>query len=90
MRYIRGIVPTLAGVDFWGGFKAAHIFPLAYEVHWIDHGYGRWITVQPDEAGSINSVQNGLLFDSGVHQLFDAYALSINPDVCVSYIYIKD
>ncbi|KAF2817134.1 uncharacterized protein BDZ99DRAFT_456916 [Mytilinidion resinicola] len=74
------IVPTLAGVDYWDGFEAVHIFPLAYEGHWVDQGYGRWITVQPAEGGSINSVQNGLLLDSAIHQLFDAYAISINPD----------
>ncbi|KAF2185832.1 hypothetical protein K469DRAFT_707505 [Zopfia rhizophila CBS 207.26] len=74
------IVYTLDGFDFWTGFEAAHVFPLAYEGHWIDHDYGRWITIQPTKGGSINSVQNGLLLDSAVHQLFDAYDISINPD----------
>ncbi|KAF1815295.1 hypothetical protein P152DRAFT_455016 [Eremomyces bilateralis CBS 781.70] len=73
-------VPILAGIELWDGFEAAHIFPLAHEGHWINHSYGRWITIQPAKGGSINSVQNGLLLDSAVHQLFDAYAISINPD----------
>jgi len=66
----------------WRGFEAAHIFPLAYEGHWNDNGYGRWITIPPenDKGGSINSVQNGLLLRSDIHQLFDGYDLSINPD----------
>lgn len=39
----------------------------------------------PDTGGTINSVQNGLLLRSDIHQLFDFYDFSINPDVCVSY-----
>ncbi|KAF1808140.1 hypothetical protein P152DRAFT_469182 [Eremomyces bilateralis CBS 781.70] len=69
-----------AQFDRWDGFEAAHIFPVAYEDHWKDHGYEHWITIQPDNGGAINSVQNGLLLDSAVHQLFDNYILSINPD----------
>ncbi|KAF2187479.1 hypothetical protein K469DRAFT_705164 [Zopfia rhizophila CBS 207.26] len=38
------------------------------------------ITIQSAKGGSINSVQNGLLLDCTVHQLFDAYDISINPD----------
>jgi HNH endonuclease len=88
---ISGItVPTFRGTSFWDGFEAAHIFPLAYEGHWIDQNYGRWITIPLSTGGSINSVQNGLLLSSEIHQLFDAYAISINPDVRISYIYIKD
>ena len=66
---------------FFEGFEAAHIFPLAYEGHWQDHKYGRWITQVPEVGGKINSVQNGLLLSNEVHQLFDTYCLSINPDV---------
>jgi hypothetical protein len=76
-------VYTFDGVDFWEGFEAAHIFPLAYEGYWINRDYGRWITDQPTIGGSINSVQNGLLLDSTIHHLFDAYDISINPDVCL-------
>ena len=63
------------------GFEAAHIFPLAYEGHWIDYNFGRWITQVPEVGGSINSVQNGLLLSNEVHHLFETYCLSINPDV---------
>ncbi|KAF2187860.1 hypothetical protein K469DRAFT_704822 [Zopfia rhizophila CBS 207.26] len=73
-------VVTADGFDFWDGLEAAHIFPLAYEGHWIDNDFGRWITVQPARGGSINSVQNGLLLRSDVHQFFDGYVISINPD----------
>ncbi|KAI4133790.1 MAG: hypothetical protein LQ347_002063 [Umbilicaria vellea] len=66
--------------DDWTGFEAAHVFPIAYEGHWIEHGYSRWITVQPQSGGTINSVQNGIMLNSIVHQLFDCYNLSINPD----------
>ena len=75
----------------WDGFEAAHIFPLAFEGLWNDYNYSCWITnpLNGEEinGGKINSVQNGLLLRSDIHQLFDMYTLSINPDVCI-YIYI--
>lgn len=71
-------------VFYYSGFQAAHIFPLAYEQQWRDYNLHRWITQQPEKGESINSVQNGLLLDNGIHQLFDDYSLSINPDVCIS------
>ena len=83
-------VLTFNGITFWEKFDAAHIFPLAYEGHWNYQNYGRWITIQPDQGGSINSIQNGLLLERGIHSQFDAYLIAINPDVCTSYIYMKD
>jgi hypothetical protein len=49
-------------------------------------GLSRWISIPPETeaAGTINSVQNGMLLKSDLHQLFDNYAFSINPDVCIS------
>jgi HNH endonuclease len=76
-----------ADLEDWTGFEVAHVFPLAYEGHWAEQGYSRWITIPPESGGMINSVQNGLLLRSDIHQLFDSYNLSINPDVstpCVS------
>ena len=67
----------------WRGFEAAHIFPLAYEAHWIEYGYGQWITIQPNTGGSIDSVQNGILLRKDIHALFDGYDISINPDVSI-------
>lgn len=67
----------------WSGFEAAHVFPLAHEGHWQQRNFGRWITIPPARGGSISSVQNGILLRSDIHQLFDMYNLSINPDVCV-------
>ena len=87
---ISGEKAVGASFDDWTGFEAAHIFPLAYEGHWIKHGYDRWITIRPELGGTINSVQNGMLLDSAVHQLFDSYNLSINPDVWMRCILIKD
>jgi hypothetical protein len=72
-----------SGAFQWWGFEAAHIFPLAYEGYWKQHNFGRWISLQPERGGSINSVQNGLLLRSDIHQLFDGYAFSINPNVCI-------
>ncbi|EXJ66399.1 uncharacterized protein A1O5_10551 [Cladophialophora psammophila CBS 110553] len=73
-------VPSIGGVDFWGRFEAAHIFPLAKEDYWRAHNYGRWITIEPAQGGSINSVQNGILLRSDMHHEFDAFNISINPD----------
>ncbi|KAF8859306.1 hypothetical protein BDZ45DRAFT_589974 [Acephala macrosclerotiorum] len=70
--------------DEWWGFEAAHIFPLAYEQHWREYNYGRWISTPPNgeeiKGGKINSVQNGLLLRGDIHQGFDMYKFSINPD----------
>ena len=71
------------GVRKWKVFQAAHIFPLAYESHWKSHNYGRWITMPAVNGETINSKQNGLLLRADIHQLFDDYSLSINPDVCM-------
>ncbi|KAH8650824.1 HNH endonuclease-domain-containing protein [Tricladium varicosporioides] len=70
--------------DKWTGFEAAHIFPLAFEGLWKEYNYGRWIKSPSNgeeiKGGKINSVQNGLLLSSDIHQLFDMYEFSINPD----------
>ncbi len=71
--------------DNWTGFEAAHIFPLAHEQHWKNSNDDHWISIIPDIGGSINSVQNGILLRSDIHQLFDMYWFSINPDVFYNY-----
>ncbi|XTI92473.1 hypothetical protein V2W45_1472037 [Cenococcum geophilum] len=59
---ISGIeVTSYRGEFSYTGFEAAHVFPLAYEGHWIDNNCSRWITIPPEKGGTINSVQNGLL-----------------------------
>ena len=70
-------------LGIWICFEVAHIFPLAYEDHWNKSNYSRWITVPPpnESDGSIHSVQNGMLLSADMHALFDAYGVSINPDV---------
>jgi hypothetical protein len=73
-----------APYNVWTGFEAAHIFPLAYEDQWKDGKFPRCISIHPTTGGSINSVQNGMLLSGTIHTLFDAFAFSINPDVCVS------
>jgi len=58
----------------WRDFEVAHFFPLAYEGHWMEHNYDRWITIPPatESAGSINSVQNGMLLREDIHTLLTA------------------
>jgi predicted restriction endonuclease len=81
---VSGKEAKRAQFNTWSGFEAAHIFPLGYKDHWDNHNYRRWISLRPETGGTINSVQNGLLLRSDIHQLFDCYAFSINPDVCIS------
>jgi len=76
---ISGTVNIAAPFDIWAGFEAAHIFPLEKESLWIQWNYGRWITDDTTGVSKINSLQNGLLLDARVHQLFDQYLLSVNP-----------
>jgi hypothetical protein len=80
---VSGKVASNAFRNIWTGFEAAHVFPLAYEGHWNANDYGRWIAVPPldQNSGTINSVQNGLLLRSDLHQLFACYHFSINPNV---------
>ncbi|PGG98320.1 hypothetical protein GX51_06882 [Blastomyces parvus] len=78
---VTGVL-NLFGSVRWTGFKTAHVFPLQHERIWTDQGYGRWVTNMENEveASRINSTQNGLLLRSDIHELFDLYLLSINPD----------
>jgi hypothetical protein len=80
---VSGIEAVGADINFWVGLEAAHIFPLAREGHWKQYDLGRWISLLPAKGGPINSVQNGLLLQSTIHQLFNSYAFSINPEVCI-------
>ncbi|OBT73807.1 hypothetical protein VF21_08001 [Pseudogymnoascus sp. 05NY08] len=66
--------------DHWRGFEASHVFPIAYEAYWETNNFSRWVSILPERGGTINSVQNGLLLRSDIHQLFDSYDLAINPD----------
>ncbi|CAG7993859.1 unnamed protein product [Penicillium nalgiovense] len=79
---ISGIINELAGVDWWAGFQAAHVFPLEKESLWIEHGYGRYITNMDDtpRTSKINTVQNGLLMNAALHICFGQYMFSVNPD----------
>src|SRR5690606_6592432 len=56
----------------WSGFETAHVFPLGSESYWREHNFGLWITDPNAPMGGfdskINSVQNGFLLRSDVHQ----------------------
>ncbi|KAJ8103466.1 HNH endonuclease-domain-containing protein [Lipomyces tetrasporus] len=78
---ITGTVNGNAPLNIWRGFEAAHIFPLSSEEHWLQKGYLQWISNRKgDRDTGINSCQNGLLMRSDVHQGFDGFDFSINPD----------
>jgi len=80
---ITGRPGVIDGASFWSTLDDTQIFPLAYEKHWNDCNYGRWITAPPasESDGSINSVRNGILIGGDIHALFDSNDFSINPDV---------
>ena len=69
-------------VGDWVSLEAAHIFPSAYGSIWNWRRYGRFITDMNDYPASsrIHSIQNGFLLQSNIHQRFDQYLVSINPD----------
>ncbi|KAA8903168.1 HNH endonuclease-domain-containing protein [Sphaerosporella brunnea] len=79
---ISGVVNRGAYRGNWSGFEAAHIFPLESESYWIEKGYSRWITDMDNTNGvsKIHSLQNGFLLRGDIHQDFDQYLLSVNPD----------
>ncbi|CUS15898.1 unnamed protein product, partial [Tuber aestivum] len=66
----------------WISYEAAHLFPVHGESIWIDLDFGRWITDMDDSppCSKIDSAQNGPPPRSHVHQLFDQYLVSVNPD----------
>lgn len=79
---------SLIQAGIWFGFEAAHVFPLAYSALWDDQGFDAAITASESNDDSINSVQNGILLRTDLHQLFDSYHFSISTKVCLQYMYI--
>ncbi|KAK9367465.1 hypothetical protein V1509DRAFT_566789 [Lipomyces kononenkoae] len=78
---ITGTVNSNASVDIWSGFEAVHIFPVSSEEYWVQKAYSQWVTNRVNERDTgINSAQNVLLMLSNIHQNFDAFHFSINPD----------
>ena len=62
----------------WGGFGATHIFPLEKEDPlWTQGGFGRWMGGHTDDGPKINSLQNGMLLQTTVYQLFNQYLVSV-------------
>ncbi|KAK9236354.1 HNH endonuclease-domain-containing protein [Lipomyces kononenkoae] len=77
---ITGTVNRRADRDNWSSFHAAHIFPLSSEDYFVQSGFSRLITNKGVRDTGINSCQNGLLMRSHMHEQFDGYYFSINPD----------
>ncbi|CAK7236242.1 hypothetical protein SBRCBS47491_009571 [Sporothrix bragantina] len=78
--------------NHWRSFESAHIVPIAYSSEWRRRGFPNLVTIPPPpphESDSINSVQNGLLMQSSVHQLFDSYDFSILPEADYKIISFK-
>ncbi|KAK9361218.1 hypothetical protein V1504DRAFT_452379 [Lipomyces starkeyi] len=79
---ITGTVNTRAYRGLWQGWDAVHVFPLGSEDQFLREGLSQAIRNKVDDTTDIgiNSCQNGLLTLSSVHQMFDDYEFSINPD----------
>ncbi|KAK9364768.1 HNH endonuclease-domain-containing protein [Lipomyces kononenkoae] len=78
---ITGTVNEAADIDEWIGFEAAHIFPVSHEDYFVRSGFSTWITNRTGRRDTgINSVQNGLLMQSNIHQQFDTFDIAVNPD----------
>ena len=75
--------------EYWGGFDVTHIFPIGHEKYWNVLDYGSLITIPPESGRSIDSVQNGILLRSDIRCHFESYLVSINPDVCVTCIFLE-
>ena len=56
-------------------------FLPANQDHVERNGFGQWMSVPPLTE---ESIQNGILFESSIHQLFDLYLVCFNPDVRMS------
>jgi hypothetical protein len=80
---MSGIINRRSSHDNWSGFEAAHIFPLESESYWNEANFGCWITDMDNTTGvsRINSCQNGFLLQANIHDDFDNYLVSVNPDV---------
>lgn len=69
----------------YSGLHASHIFPYAREGDWRARNFQQYVTDNSPAShiGSsrIHSPQNGFLVSSTLHELFDAYRVSVNPDV---------
>ncbi|KAK9373310.1 HNH endonuclease-domain-containing protein [Lipomyces chichibuensis] len=78
---ITGLDNPVAFINDWTSFEAAHIFPLSHEELFRSLNYPQFVTNKSDETDTgINSCQNGLLMRSNIHDLFDAFKFSIDPD----------
>lgn len=86
-----GVGNRRSHLDKWRGWEAAHIFPREKEGYWLANNFGRWITNADsgNHSAPIDSVQNGLLLQANLHQLFDDYSISVNPDVSDFTYYIR-
>ncbi|KAK9324934.1 hypothetical protein V1517DRAFT_365763 [Lipomyces orientalis] len=72
---------TITGRHDFFRNRAAHIFLVSSEEYWLQSGLSRWIKNRMGEHDTgINSSQNGLLMLSNIHQSFDGFHFSINPD----------
>ena len=66
--------------DICSDFQVAHIFHLQYESIWENIGYGKLVSINTLRYWKMNSPQNGLLPDSGIHAKFEYIFILVNLD----------
>ncbi|KAK2459286.1 hypothetical protein APHAL10511_008707 [Amanita phalloides] len=69
----------------WAPLKAAHIFPRAHVDEWLKKGFRSLITDSAPETtiggySEIDSVQNVIMLQSDLHEMWDDYEFGVNPD----------
>lgn len=80
---ISGLPALLGSQGNWASFEAAHIYPAAYLNEWVESKMCQNVTLPFEQAGSINSPENGMLLSSQIHALFDDLQISILPEVSI-------
>ena len=83
---LTGLMALEPDDDDYGMFEAAHIFPLALVEYWHSSEFTDEIDLLSPRASDhpINATINGMLLTRDAHYLFDAYGLSINPQVLIT------
>lgn len=86
---VSGTPNPLAAIGDYTGFHAAHIFPRSKVNDWVAGNFQQFITDNSPASHigptGIDSPQNGLLISTGLHEMFDLFRVSINPDVSYSF-----
>ena len=67
----------------WRSFDSCQVFPLAYKGKWKEIGYVSLSDPLTNKSDGycIHSVSGGILLNCTIHRYFNAYKMTINPDI---------